>query len=94
MQVTIDIPEPLYHALESRARDGRVSLEQLVLAGASRLVIENKAHEPGVLLKMGVNLNDLALMTDDELERFERALGIDPEAALRDFDVRRLQDGF
>jgi hypothetical protein len=90
MQLTIDIPEPLYNALESRARDGHMSLEQLVLDGASRLVVANKADGPGVLLKMGVNLNDLMLMTDDELERFEQALGIDPEAALRDFDVRRL----
>ena len=90
MQLTIDIPESLYNALESRAKDGHMSLEQLVLDGASRLVAANEADEPGVLLKMGVNLNDVASMTDDEFERFEKALSVDPEAALRDFEVRRL----
>jgi hypothetical protein len=82
MQVTIDIPEPVYRELESQARAARTSLQDLLAeraVGLARGATEASSSpsqkvqlpiirggEPGPLLLNGTNLNDIMFMTDDE----------------------------
>lgn len=82
MQVTIDIPEPVYRELESQARAARTSLQDLLAeraVGLARGAAEASSSpsqkvqlplitggEPGPLLLNGTNLNDMMFMTDDE----------------------------
>jgi hypothetical protein len=93
MQVTIDIPEPQASQLQERAVRQHRPIEEVVLGEllrSERIDGVQQFCEPGILVKMNINLNDLMLMTDDEMERLERALEIDPEAAVKEFGLRRL----
>jgi len=93
MQVTIDIPEPLYRELESQARESETSLEDVLLRRAGRVSDERlpaaatdsglplaRSGEPNLILKHFTNLNDAAFMTDEEFTDLERE-AIEREAA-------------
>lgn len=76
MQVTVDIPEPLYLALVARAQEAHTSVEAFILASTDQNVKQKSAEllEPesqlARALRTGVSLNDVALMTDDEFAEF------------------------
>jgi hypothetical protein len=96
MQVTIDIPEPLFNELKSQAREDQTSVEDLVVDGANFVVARARrsmeAKKPS-LLEMNINFNDFMLMTDDEMELFDKIAALDPEAAVKAFGIRRLNAG-
>lgn len=96
MQVTIDIPEQTYRQLEAQASAERTPLEELLLdrlrksAGIPmQLPVKGRL---GPLVERNINLNDLSSLTDDEFERLEEAVRLDPDAAVRDFGLRTLGD--
>jgi hypothetical protein len=84
MQLTIDIPEPLYIEMRSQAQRESKSVEEVFIQrAASGQVGNSETHmksgriklplivggDPGPLLHVGVvNLNDFMFATDDELE--------------------------
>ena len=84
MQLTVDIPEPLYSEMSSQAQRESKSVEEVFIQrAASGQVGNSETHvksgrvklpliiggEPGPLLHPGVvNLNDFMFATDDELE--------------------------
>ena len=92
MQVTIEIPEPLYHALESRASECKTTLETLVVESASRMFSDQHlaAEVRARRILLSSNLNDFALMTGEEIEEFERQFDCDPERAVHNLGLPRL----
>ena len=77
MQVTVDIPEPLYRALAARAHEAHTSIEAMILASTDQSLRQTYAQPGGEgqltrALRTGANLNDVALMTDDEFAEFAR----------------------
>ncbi len=102
MQVMIDLPDELYRELETEARACHTSLEALMIEKASlpapssrhtqapRSAVEVNGRQ--TLIEMGINLNDLSFMPDDELARLTDALAVDPESAVKKFGLRTLHD--
>lgn len=92
MQVTLEIPEPLYHDLEEQARQFHSSIQDLLLDGAQRVAFAGRrsslmAAEAGPLVDLGINLNDIVSLKDPDIARLHEVLTTSAEDAVQEYGL-------
>ena len=92
MQVTIDIPEHLYQELQSQAGHLHISVEELLLEGAHRVVNGRRrssltAAEAGPLVDLGINLDDIVSLKDPDIVRLHEVLTTSAEEAVQEYGL-------
>ena len=92
MQVTLEIPEPLFHELESQARHLNSSVEDLLLDAAQRVANGGRrpsltAAEAGPLVDLGINLDDIVSLKNPDIARLHEVLTTSAEEAVQEYGL-------
>lgn len=95
MQVTVEIPDPLYQQLEARARHSHTTVQDLLLDAARRELPETPlsrglpltAAEAGPLVDLDIALDDIVSLKNPDIVRLHEVLKTSAEEAVQEYGL-------
>lgn len=95
MQVTVEIPDPLYQQLEAHAQRLHSTVQEVLLDAAHRALPEaplsSRLHltaaEAGPLVDLDINLDDIISLEDPDIVRLHEVLKTSAEDAVQEYGL-------
>ena len=95
MQVTVEVPDPLYQQLETRARQLQSTVQEILLDAARRALPEAPlgprpsltAAEAGPLVDLDINLDDIVSLKNPDIVRLHEVLKTSAEEAVQEYGL-------